>query len=135
MFHSSKFMNHSPQRIHHANNELNNHEYLTNKMTQGGPPPVHDACSMKNALLKSSLNNLNPSNVHGDNFMFSPTDPADFHINKNVLIEPVPMSCSNSYIQTSSNRSRSPSPVISDGDSGYNSSKQMSPVSLVSCKP
>ena len=139
MFHTSKYMNHSqrihtPSNLHYnnniANNELNNLDFIPNKMTQGGPPPIHDSCGIKSALLKS--NGMPSSN--GDNFMFPSTDPADFHINKNVLIEPLPMSCPNSYMQSSLTRSRSPSPIISDGDSGYNSSKQMSPVSLVSFK-
>lgn len=64
------------------------------------------------------------------------SDPAEKHINKNILIEPMMSTLSNgsisSYLQHPTPlRSRTPSPSVSDGDSGY-SSKQMSPVSLVS---
>ena len=72
-------------------------------------------------------------------------DPTEKHINKNILIEPMVSTTTNPTSSTANNnsapsntflhptppRSRSPSPSVSDGDSGY-SSKQMSPVSLVS---
>ncbi|XP_066924316.1 cytoplasmic polyadenylation element-binding protein-like isoform X2 [Clytia hemisphaerica] len=59
-------------------------------------------------------------------------DPTEKHINKNILIEP--MTSSSTFLQPTPPRSRSPSPSVSDGDSGY-SSKQMSPVSLHNFQP
>ena len=61
-------------------------------------------------------------------------DLTEKHINKNILIEPMMTSqqhVTSSFLHPTPSRSRSPSPSVSDGDSGY-SSKQMSPVSLVS---
>lgn len=89
-------------------------------------PMLHESVNLKS-------NTMTPiagaSNGHIDNMRCTFSDPADYHINKNVLIEPIPVTCS-AYIQPATTHSRSPSPIISDGDSGY-SSKQMSPVSLV----
>jgi len=61
-------------------------------------------------------------------------DLVEKHINKNILIEPMMTSqphVTSAFLHPTPPRSRSPSPSVSDGDSGY-SSKQMSPVSLVS---
>ena len=83
----------------------------------------------------------NHSNNHHQQHHLKEEDPTEKHINKNILIEPMistsPATSTtnapppNAFLHPTPPRSRSPSPSASDGDSGY-SSKQMSPVSLVS---
>lgn len=97
----------------------------------GGPPPMLDYNGnniMQKKLPSSTLNQNLKNNV----FVYNANkeDPTGIHIDRNVLIEPSSSSSLHkTYLKTSP--PRTPSPNMSDGDSGY-SSKQMSPVSLVS---
>lgn len=85
-----------------------------------------------NVTLNEMTPSPNPFKNQKEHFIFpnGVRDVEDQYLDKNSHnIIPVTSSCASTYLSPTPPRSRTPSPIVSDGDSGY-SSKQMSPVSM-----
>lgn len=144
--HQHQFNNNNRQRLHSADyiygpggRPSSKSHYHHQQQQHAKMTPLPHSRSVSTSDFYELDNHTNNHHQHH----LKEEDPTEKHINKNILIEPMNSASAtttttntnapppNAFLHPTPPRSRSPSPSVSDGDSGY-SSKQMSPVSLVS---